>query len=487
MSQAAALSPLDAMFLQVESDRTPMHMVSIAFFEKKSLLDENGNLRIEDLRRLISSRLEMVPKLRQVARPSALIEAPPVWCDDPEFVISNHVTRRRLAPPGSNAGLLELCAEVVSTPLTQGRPLWELTFVEGLESGRIALIEKLHHSMADGIAAAELATVLLDLSPEGPPDRLAARWHPQSSEPFVIDAARDLWRLGEIGVRFGAWAGWTALHPFRRCKVWSTKLSAAAGIIRAGPLAPPSPLNLQTSGKRQIRLVRLQLDDVRAIAHARGGTVNDVVLAVVAQGIRAMAGRAGWESEEALNALVPVGLSAGPSRGMANRVSALLVKLPIGSGDVEQTLATITAQTGREKEQHQELVADAALRLLEPLPRAALPALGWLVQHQPFFNLIVTNVPGPNVPLYALGAQMLEAFPLVPLVGNQGLGVAVLSYLDQLNLGILVDPAICPDVDAFCEGVEKACRELTDGVVPNQNGSERETLPPPTHFRRWME
>ena len=471
MRSTAGLSPLDTVLLQVESDRTPMNMVSIAFFEAEPLLDERGDLRLEDLRQLIASRLELVPKLRQIARPGALIEAPPVWCDDHAFDIANHVTRRRLSAPGTEARLYELCAEVISTPLSQGRPLWELTFVEGLENGQIALIERLHHSMADGIAAAELAMVLLDLSPECSAKPPAARWQPDAPVPFVVDAARDLWRLGEVGVRLGAWAGWTALHPVRRAQMWASKLEGAAGILRSGPLAPQSVLNHQIGPERQIRLVRLRLGDVRAIAHARGGTVNDVVLTLVSHGLHEMVGRGDETHEEMFNALVPVGLATGPDRGMANRVSALLVKLPVGSGDVEHTLAIISSQTASQKHQHQELVADAALRVLEPLPRSALAALGWLVQHQPFFNLIVTNVPGPSVPLYVLGAKMLEAFPMVPLVGNQGLGVAVLSYMDQLNLGVLVDPTVCPDVDAFCDGIDEAFRALTSRIGPTGNGT----------------
>ncbi len=177
--------------------------------------------------------------------------------------------------------------------------------------------------------------------------------------------------------------------------------------------------------------------------------------------------RVAGADEEVFNALVPVGLDTGPARGMANRISGLLVKLPVATSDAEQTLAAISSQTKSQKEQHQELVADAALRALQPLPRSALAALGRLVQHQPFFNLIVKNVPGPSVPLYTLGAKMLEAFPLVPLVGNQGLGVAALSYLDQLNLGVLVDPTVCPDVDAFCEGIDEAFRGLASRVVPS--------------------
>ncbi len=235
------------MFLQVESDRTPCTWC-------RSRSSRQGHCSpIEDR----------------------------VWCDDPAFDIANHVIRRRLCAPGTDTELLDLCAEVVSTPLTRGRPLWELTFVDGLESGQIALIEKLHHSMADGIAAAELAMVLLDLSPECLSLPAAGPWQPQAPVPFVVDAARDLWRLGEIGVRFGTWAGWTALHPLRRAGTWTTKLDAAAGMLRAGPLAPPSPLNYQIGPGRRIRFIRLPLEEVRAVAHARGGTVNDVVLTLV--------------------------------------------------------------------------------------------------------------------------------------------------------------------------------------------------------------
>lgn len=468
MSPTQVLSPLDSIFLKVESDRTPMHMVSIAFFEAGPLLDERGALRIRGLRRLISSRLELIPKLRQVARPAALREAPPTWVDQPNFDIANHVTERRLPAPGTNEQLLTLCAEVVASPLDQGRPLWELTFVEGLESGHIALIEKLHHSMADGIAAAELALVLLDASAEYV-IRPEAEWQPDAPAPFVIDAARDLCRLGNIGVRLGAWAGWSALHPMQRAQLWSTKVGAVARMLRAGPLAPRSPLNQQIGAERQIRLVRLPLDYVREIAHERGGTVNDVVLTLVTYGLHKMdAGLSGW-NHESMNALVPVGLAVGANRGMANQVSALLVKLPVGSGDVEHTFATIASQTRQQKQQHEELVADAGLRILEPLPQTALAGLSWLVEHQPFFNLIVTNVPGPSAPLYALGARMLQAFPLVPLVGNQGLGVAALSYQDQLNLGLLADPAVCPHLDSFCEGIDDAFCALVLGSEPNRN------------------
>ena len=215
---------------------------------------------------------------------------------------------------------------------------------------------------------------------------------------------------------------------------------------------------------------------MRTIAHTWGATVNDVLLTLVNHGLHKMIGQADWAQPEVFNALVPVGLAIGPTRGMENQVSALLVKLPVGSDDAEHNLETISSRTREQKEQHQELVADAALRILDPLPRTALTALGWLVEHQPFFNLIVTNVPGPSIPLYALGARMLEAFPLVPLVGNQALGVAALSYLDQLNVGVLADPAVCPDVDAFCDGMNEAFRGLSSQSDQARLGTDRRAI-----------
>ena len=465
LTSEVGVSQLDTIFLHVESDRTPMHMTSVALFEAGPLLDAQGDLRVEELRQLISSRLHHVPKLRQLPRHGLLFEAPPVWSDDPAFDISNHVTLRRVAAPGSNRELTELCADIVSEPLLPDQPLWEMIFVEGLASGEIAVVEKLHHSMADGIAAAELATVLLDPSPDSHTNSEPVAWEPRPRTPLLNTAGRDVARLAAIGLRLAAWAGWTAIHPARRSRAWAMKGAAAIGLFRGGPLAPRSPLNHQIGPDRSIHFARFDLDEVRTVARARGCTVNDVVLTMVAHGLhKLLTKRDALDSQTQIQVLVPVGLDIGPDRALGNRISALLVRVALGTDDVVASLAQISAQTKSRREQHQELLGATALSLLEPIPQSALVPLSWLIGHQPFFNLIVTNVPGPDVPLYLLGARMTAAYPIVPLVGNQGLGVAALSYMEQLTLGVLADPHVCPDADILCEGAAEALGELRHNI-----------------------
>ena len=211
-----------------------MHMASIAIFEGEALRDAEGELRLAELRELIASRLSLVPKLRQLPKAAVLHEAPLVWTDDPGFDVADHVVLRRLRSPGTESQLLTLCGELLAAPLSRNRPLWELTFVDGLENGRIALIEKLHHSMADGIAAAELATVLLDLTPE-PRSVHATQWQVDDPRRGLSGAASDLLRLAEIPLRCLAWGGWTALHPARRSRAWITKATAMTSVLRARP------------------------------------------------------------------------------------------------------------------------------------------------------------------------------------------------------------------------------------------------------------
>ena len=179
MTEAKILSPLDAAFLHIESSRSPMHMASIGLFEKGPLEDEQGNIRVDDIRRLVSNRLSLVPKLRQRPQPGFLGQAPPRWVDDPEFDIVNHILFRRLPSPGSEQELLSVCGEILAAPIDRSHPIWDMTFVTGLEDDMVAVVQRLHHSMADGIAAAELALVLLDPSPESADPDGSAQWRPE--------------------------------------------------------------------------------------------------------------------------------------------------------------------------------------------------------------------------------------------------------------------------------------------------------------------
>jgi WS/DGAT/MGAT family acyltransferase len=440
-----------------------MHVASVGIFEGSAFYDADASFRIDDVRDLIAGRLDLVPKLRQRACEGLLAEAPPVWLDDPDFEISQHVRVCQLPPPGTELELCDLCAELMTVRLQPTRPLWELTFVEGLSEGRVAPIEKLHHSMADGLAASELATVLLDLSPVHPQSEKVRPWRPDARPPPWRAALDDLLRLADQPVRLVKWYGQSISHPIRRTRETAELVGAVSTLATVKIIAPRSSLNDPITQSRSVTLLRLPFEQVHDVARFFEVTINDVLLTVVAGGLRDLLISRNELTENAeLQVLVPVGLVDAKSRGLANNVSALFVRLPIGTDDPVTVLKTVSAEVGRDKHRHQALAAATALRLLEPLPQNLLAAAAGIVQHLPFFNLVVTNVPGPPVPLYALGAKLLEAFPLMPLLGNQSLAVAALSYEGQLNLGVLSNPATCPDVDIFCGGICADLKALTE-------------------------
>jgi diacylglycerol O-acyltransferase len=451
-----------------------MHMASIGIFEGPPLHDADGNFRIDDIRGLIASRLELVPKLRQRASKGLLGEAPPAWVDDPDFEIADHVRVQRLRPPGMEDELRQVCAELIAIPLERTRPLWELIFVEGLSGGRVALVEKLHHSMADGLAASELATVLLDLSAVPPlPEKGAPPWAPVNKPPALRSAIDDLIRLGTLPVRVAKLCGRSVLHPVRTTGQLGDLGRAFGTLLTPRIFAPRSSLNAQITEARSVEFVRLPFQEVRRVADTFDVTINDVLLTVVAGGLHDLFTSRGELSRSSeLQALVPVGLVTAEGRGLANDVSALFVRLPIGVEDPVILLRAVSAEVGENKRRHQALAAITVLRLLEPLPQDVLAVAAEIVQHQPFFNLVVTNVQGPLVPLFALGSKLLEAFPIVPLAGNQSLAVAALSYEGQLNLGVLSDPVTCPDVEVFCAGVLANFQSLvarTEGAEPRSS------------------
>ncbi len=441
-----------------------MQMASVGLFDGRPLYDAQGHFRIADIRRLIASRLALVPKLRQRASPGLLGQAPLTWVDDPDFDIAEHVRVCRLAAPATEVELRRLCADLMAVPLERTRPLWDLTFVEGLDEGRVALIERLHHSMADGLAAAELATVLLDLSPESSPlGETVPPWSPALRPPAWLGATGDLLRLAALPVRAAKWYVETIVHPIRRTRELADIGRAFATIMTPRIVAPASSLNRHITRQRSMDFVRLPLEEVHDVARSFDSTINDVLLTLVSGGLRVLLMVRGDLTENSeLQVLVPVGLVDAEGRGLGNSVSALFVRLPVGIDDPVEVLEVVSAEVDEDKRRHQALAAATFLRLLEPMPQDVLAKGTGVLRFQPFFNLIVTNVPGPPVPLYALGAKLLEAFPILPLVGNQSLAVAALSYEGQLNLGVLSDPATCPDVQVFCAGVRTSHASLVE-------------------------
>jgi WS/DGAT/MGAT family acyltransferase len=457
-----ALSALDSFFLYLESPRTPMHSGSVGIFEGAPLCDPHGRLRIEDVRAEVESRLHLVPKLRQRVQFSILGEAGPVWADDPEFDIAYHVRRAALPAPGSEVDLITLCAGLMEVPLDRERPLWEMWLVGGLEGGRVAVIEKLHHALADGLAGVELATVLLDVKRHPRPQRPAQPpWRPSPAPALLTMAARDVLRRGSVPLRATMSGLGSLRHPVRAAGEAARLADALSTVITPRSIAPRCSLNAQVGHGRRLAFVREPLDELERVERRFGVTLNDLLLTAVAGGLHRLLSERGEQVDgRNVQALVPVGTDHHGDHRLGNRVSAMLVRLPIGPAGPAARLWEVAREQTRCKRHHQPLAGELLVGMLDPWPQAALSAGSRLIHHQPFVNLVVTNVRGPGIPLYAMGARMLEAFPIVPLAGNLSVGVAALSYDRQLTVGVLADRNSCSDIAVFAEGIASSFAEL---------------------------
>ncbi len=468
------LSPLEAGFLYAESTRTPMHIGSIGIFEGSPLHDQ-GRLRTDAVRAEIDRRLHLVPKLRRRVRFSPIGAAMPMWVDDPQFDVSNHVRDTTLAAPGTEGALRGQCAELMARLLERDRPLWEIWLIDGLEGGRVAMLEKLHHSMADGLAGVELVTVLFDL------DRHAARldppshpWQPTPPPSQTSVVANDLGRRSTLLLRVMANGVGALRHPVSTGREVVHYADALNSLLTWQTIAPSSSLNVSVGEGRLVEFIRQPLAELHQVAGRFGVTINDLLLTAVAGGVHClMAVRGEDDDKRTVQVLVPVGADHHGDHQLGNQVSAMLVRLPIGPSDPVDRLWSVSRAQASSKHHHQALGAALLLELLEPWPQSVLAAAARLIHHQPSFNLVATNVPGPDVPLYVLGARMLEAFPLVPIAGNLSVGVAALTYDGQLTVGLLADPDACPDLSVFAAGIRRSFVDLVAAAsVPNTDVPE---------------
>ena len=458
------LSPLDVSFLYMEEPTTPMHVGGVSVFQ----VPDEG-FEYEKLVRLISERIAFVPRYRQRIRhvPGSL--ANPVWVDDEDFDVTYHVRRSALPRPGSDAQLRELVARIQSRHLDLNRPLWETYLVEGLEGDRFAIITKTHHAMVDGISAVDIGQVILDVTPEpreSPPDT----WRP-ASEPswfeLVAGAAADIVRRPTTligGVR-------TGLSDLRAT---ATRVAGATvGVLAAARTAvrpaPESPLNVSIGQQRRYATATTELDDYKRVRKAHGGTVNDVVLAVIAGALRSWLLTRGEAvtAHTTVRALVPVSVRADTEGNTyGNRVAAMLVDLPVGEPSPVMRLHQVSYATAAHKESGQAVGAEALVAISGFAP-PTLHALGARLGSglsRRLFNLVVTNVPGPQFPLYAGGAQMLAAYPVVPLAKGQAVSIGLTSYNGGVFYGLYADRDGMPDVEVLAQCIEDALVELVGTV-----------------------
>jgi WS/DGAT/MGAT family acyltransferase len=455
------LSALDSSFLHLERLETPMHVGALSVFEGGPFLDETGHFRLTDVRDLVASRLHLIPRFRK-----RLMHVPgelgrPIWIDDDRFDIGYHVRLTALPAPGTRAQLLTLTERLQAGQLDRSRPLWELWFVEGLEDGHIALIQKTHHALVDGVSGVDVATVLLDFTPE-PTVFDAPAWNPEpapKAEQLALDSVIErLTEPAEIvrSIRRAVRGPRRALHQM------SQLVGSIASLVDRNALAPRTSLNDRVGRSRRFELVRVSLDDVKAVRRHLGGTINDVILAGVAGGLaRLLESRQELDPGLTLKVMCPVSVrDESEQMQLGNRVSAMFVPLAVGLPDPLARLEAVRAVTADLKERRQAVGA-AFLSDLTQYAAPTLLGLGARLAHrQPFFNLVVTNVPGPQVPLYCMGGRLLEAYPVVPLTRNQSVVVGILSYCGRLHLGLFADRDAFADLGVFAAGIEDAFAEL---------------------------
>jgi WS/DGAT/MGAT family acyltransferase len=474
MSRYDRLGALDSSFLHLERLETPMHVGAMSVFEGAPFLDADGHFRLADTRELVASRLHLVPRYRK-----RLMHVPgqlgrPIWVDDERFDIAYHVRLTALPTPGTRSQLLTLTERVQAGMLDRSRPLWELWFVEGLEDGNVGLIQKTHHALVDGVSAVDVATVLLDFTPE-PTVLDAPEWVPEaapSPEQLLVDSVVERFtEPAEIGRGIRR-----MVRGPRRALDRATQLARSmSSLIDRNTLAPRTSLNRRVGRNRRFEPVRISLDEVKTIRKQLGGTVNDVVLAGVAGGLaRLLESRGELEPDLTLKVMCPVSVrDESEQMQLGNRVSAMFVPLAVGEPDPVARLEAVRAVTADLKERQQAVGA----AFLSDLTQYAAPTLmgmaARLAHRQPFFNLIVTNVPGPQTPLYCMGGRMLEAYPVVPLTQNLSVVVGILSYCGQLHLGLFADRDAFEDLGVLAGGIEDSFAELRKIAADREGGAEQ--------------
>jgi WS/DGAT/MGAT family acyltransferase len=455
------LTTLDTSFLYLDEPGAPLHVGGVLVLEAPA-----GGL--ESLAALVRARLPLVPRYRQRVMQVPGHLANPVWADDAEFDAGYHIRRSALPQPGTEAQLLDMVSRVTSRPLDRRRPLWEMYLVEGLSGNRVAVVTKTHPALIDGLSAIDIGQVLLDVSPDtASPDPDDWRPHPAPGWPTLLGQA-----LGDY-VRRPSTALETARGAATDVRATANRITGAMGdVFRAARSAafpaPPSPLNSTSGPQRRVAVARADLDQVKRVRAAHGATVNDVLLTVVTGALREWLLSRGEPvvSATSVRALVPVSVQ-GQDAVPGGRVSSHLVDLPVGEPNPRVRLSRLRYAMRGVVEDSQSVRADTLVSLTGFAP-PTLHALGVRAARglsRRLFNLVVTNVPGPQVPLYAAGSRVLEVFPVVPLVRGQGLSIGMTSYDGWVYVGLNADRDIVGDVDLLADLIEQEVGQLLDDAA----------------------
>jgi WS/DGAT/MGAT family acyltransferase len=442
------LSALDDSFLEIEDASSHMHIGAVALFEAAPLRTPDGGIDVERIVTLMATELHRIPRYRQrLAR--VPVFGQPVWIDDERFDLTYHVRHTHLPRPGGERLLKRLAGRLMSQQLDRGKPLWEMWIVEGVSDEHFALITKAHHCMIDGVGSVELMASVMRPTPGDDP-RLATpppRWFPRPAP----GAAALL--VAEACHRAAAPLSGLALlrdglrHPVATIgRAYDTAASLAATLAVGLRPSSPTPLNVPIGPHRRFDWTTMDLAAIREVRARLGGTVNDVVLAILAGALRRFFYRRGVAVDALdVRAMLPVNVRSA-SEHLGNRVAMMVARLPLGTASAPERLAAVVAETTQAKASHQAAGMQAIEELSDRTFTTLLVEFARLTARSQPYNLVVTNVPGPSFPVYVLGARMTACYPVVPLFQNQALGVALLSYDGRLHWGLNADWDVLPDL-----------------------------------------
>jgi diacylglycerol O-acyltransferase / wax synthase len=452
------LNPLDALFVDAEDEdrHTSMAIASIAVFEGPPPSQE-------EVLTSLSGRLPLVPRYRQKLRTVPLRLGRPVWVDDPNFDLRYHVRRTALPAPGGDRELSQLMARVMAQRLDRDYPLWEYWVVEGLAEERWGLISKVHHCMVDGISGTDLYRAIFDFSPEPSPPVADERKAAAEPSPLLL-AAQAAFDIVLLPVREITALGGGLAHPRRAARQAADTVRAIAKFAPSLWPATGSSLSGHIGQQRRYLWARASLDEVKTIKRELGGTVNDVVLAAISGGFRALLLARGEHPEpHMVPSLVPVSVRApGEESIYENRVSAIVAYLPVHIADPVERLYAVRAELSALKASKEAMLGEELVSLgrYSPFPvisRGVRLAFG-LPQRE--IVTVTTNVPGPQQPLYGMGRRLVEIIPYVPIATTVRVGVSIFTYCGNVTFGITGDFAANPDLDILAHGVEDGVSEL---------------------------
>jgi WS/DGAT/MGAT family acyltransferase len=465
---AGHLTPLDAAFLELEEgdESAHMHVGWAMVFDPRP---DGGVPTLDEIHDLLDERLELLPRFRcRLSTPRTGTLTWPAWEEaDADFDVANHVRHATLPAPGGEAELHEWLGDFYSHRLDRAHPLWEMVLLDGLEDGRWALVAKVHHCLVDGMSGSSVTTVILDAEPEPAP----------GSKGVLAElglAGGEEEHRGTLGrIADGALAGVdAALHP-RKLMPLLDRSRALADLLIRDELhgAPHTSLNLDIGGTRRFDATAVPLEDLKSIKRQLGGTVNDVVLAATAGGLRQLFEQRGEEVADTVRAMVPVSLrQASESLALGNRVSSLFVDLAVAEPDPLLRYRHISAAAADLKRSGQAGGADALMELAGLAPPAIHGVVARIAFAPRLFNLTITNVPGPPMTLYALGAPVRRVLPLVPIFAGHAVGVAAVSYDGEVTFGLNADRGLVPDLGELRAGIERSLDELRE-LAASEAGS----------------